>query len=88
MQKQKTMAVDKAFLETTKKDVDQRYDALTQGVEMCKSFFKEYYDQISDFDPFIDARVNVLNEVQKQLESCRVLEHQVHAAWRQSMGLL
>ena len=36
---------------------------------MVESFFKEYYDQISDLDPFVDARVNVLKEVKSELKN-------------------
>lgn len=36
---------------------------------MVESFFKEYYDQISDLDPFVDARVNVLKEMKSELKN-------------------
>lgn len=52
---------------------------------MLESFFKEYYDQISDFDPWIDARLNVLKELKKELGVSRDLEDHIHTAYRKAV---
>lgn len=75
------MEIDRTCLETAADAANQKYEGLIQGVEMLESFFKEYYDQISDFDPWIDARLNVLKELKKELDVSRALEEYIHLAY-------
>ena len=63
------METGKNYSGKIEKTGKQDYEELIQGVEMVESFFKEYYEQVSDFDPWIDARMNVLKEVRELL--CR-----------------
>ena len=79
------MEINKNCLEKASDAAKQKYEGLTQGVEMLESFFKEYYDQISDFDPWIDARLNVLKELKKELSMSRDLEDHIHTAYRKAV---
>ena len=79
------MEIDRTCLEKAAETAKQKYEELIQGVEMLESFFKEYYDQISDFDPWIDARLNVLKELKKELGVSRDLEAHIHTAYRKAV---
>lgn len=79
------MEINKNCLEKAADAAKQKYEGLTQGVEMLESFFKEYYEQISDFDPWIDARLNVLKELKKELGVSRDLEDHIHTAYRKAV---
>jgi hypothetical protein len=83
--KRDAMEINKNCLEKAADAAKQKYEGLTQGVEMLESFFKEYYDQISDFDPWIDARLNVLKELKKELSVSRDLEDPIHTAYRKAV---
>ena len=64
---QQAMETGKNYSGKIEKTGKQDYEELIQGVEMVESFFKEYYEQVSDFDPWIDARMNVLKDVREVL---------------------
>ena len=80
------MATDRNYLEKAAEDAKQNYEGLIQGVEMIESFFREYYDKISDFDPWIDARLNVCKELKVQLNISRDVEECIHTAYRKATG--
>lgn len=67
-------------------DAKQNYEGLIQGVEMIESFFREYYDRIIDFDPWIDARLNVCKDLKEQLNKSMDVEECIHTAYRKATG--
>ena len=69
MSTKKQVERNTSALQARLKERVARLEGLEQGIEMVESFFKEYYDQISDLDPFVDARVNVLKEVKSELKN-------------------